>query len=44
MATNPSATALDESPTPEQPKQSKQTIDPYNVRCAEYLKRRAGID
>jgi hypothetical protein len=33
MATNVNAAALDESPVPDavQPKQQKQTVDPYNV-------------
>jgi len=32
MATNINAEALNESPMPEQVSQSKQTVDPYNVR------------
>jgi tryptophanyl-tRNA synthetase len=38
MATNANAAALDESPVPEPiQKQSKQTIDPYNVCYSRHL-------
>ncbi len=46
MATNPSAAALDGSAVPtteaghEQHKQTKQTIDPYNVCCPDTLQRK----